>query len=67
MQLQVGDLAAPRMHGDIDVAHFAAGNLPGKREAVGEAVLDPICAKLRRQIKLERAVRLVDFPPPEWA
>ena len=60
MQAEVGDLAAARVHLDIDVAHVAARNLPSEAQPVGEAVLDPIGAEFGRQEEVERAGFLVD-------
>ena len=62
MQTQVGNLAAAGVNRDVHLAHFAAGDLPGQAEAVGEPVLHPVGAEFRRQEKVERACFGIDFP-----
>jgi hypothetical protein len=40
---------------DADVAHFAAGDLPGQRQPVMEAVAHPVGGKFGRQEQVQRA------------
>jgi hypothetical protein len=42
------------MHGDADVAHIVARDLPGEREAIGEAVRHPVGGELGRQEQVQR-------------
>ena len=60
METQIGDLAAPGMDLDADVAHFAARDLPRQAEPVGKTVLDPIGAEFGGQEQVERTAVLVD-------
>ena len=52
--MQLGQLAAAGMDRDADIAHFAASDLPGKREPVREPVVHPVGREFGGKIKVER-------------
>ena len=57
---QVGQLPPPGVDHDVDLAHFAAGDLPCQLQPVMKPVTHPVGREFGREIEIERAALAIE-------